>query len=120
MRCGGRAWLPRADLHDMAVRVADEARARERGVACEERGLPVDQVVRALVRRIEPPIARREVLEQLDARTMSGVKRRDAQSRTEHVVEVLLLGTVVLALAHHREPEPVAVEAEARLRVADD
>ena len=58
-----------------------------------------------------PAVARREVLEELDARARRRAQRRDAQARAEDVVQVLLLGAVVLALAGDAQAERVAVEA---------
>jgi hypothetical protein len=67
-----------------------------------------------------PPIARREVLEQLDARARRGPKRGDAQPRSKHVVQVLLFRVVVLALARDPHAEHVAIEPERPIRVGDD
>jgi hypothetical protein len=73
-----------------------------------------------LVRSRRPSVLRRQVLQKLDPRAEGGAHRRDAEMRAEHVVEMLLLGAKVLALSGNAEPEKIAVETQARLRVTDD
>ena len=47
----------------------------------------------------------------------AGAQRGDAQAGAENVVEALLLGAVVLALAGDFHAEPVAIEPQAGLCV---
>src|SRR5438046_572908 len=134
------------DLEYVSVRIADQeplreaqlapaerdrargdkrrARLAERAcgiaVAADQAGLPVHHVVGALVGRDRPAVARRQVLEELDAGPARGPQRGDAQPGAEHAVQVLLLGPVVLALALHLESQEIAIEAEARRRVGGD
>src|SRR5215831_11172309 len=75
------------------------------GARAQEPGLPVDQVVGLLLRRIGAAVARRQVFEKLDARPRRGAQRGDAQPRPEDVIEALLLGPVVLALPGHFHAE---------------
>lgn len=79
----------------------------------------MQQVVGPQIGRRGPPVAGGEVLEELDPGTGSGAEAGDTQAGPEHVVEVLLLGPPVLALARDPQPEDIAVEPEAPLGVAD-
>jgi len=119
------------ELHDMAVGIAGEQRARvsqpslgerdhsrrderrmhrtqRRGrtarIGGKQRGLPMDQVVRPLIGREGPAIVRREILEQLDAGTRSAAESRDAQASAEDVVEMLLLRTQFSLVPATRRP----------------
>ena len=94
------------------------AAAAAASVGHQHRRLPVHQVVRPLVGGIGPAVARGQVLEELDARAGGGAEAGDVQPGALHVVQVLLLGPEVHALAGHPEAEHVAVERQARLGVA--
>src|SRR5712692_9856860 len=65
-------------------------------------------------------VAWSEVFQQLDPRTGRSTKARDSQPCTEDVVQVLLLSSVIFALAGDAHPQRVAIEVQARIRVADD
>src|SRR5206468_35730 len=88
-----------------------------RGHDAQEPGLPVDQVVGLLLRRVRTPVARRQVFEELDARPRRGAQRGDAQAGAEYVVETLLLRSVVLARAGNFHAQAVAIEPQTRLCV---
>src|SRR3989442_773277 len=66
--------------------------------------LPVDEVVGLDVDRHRPPVTGGEVLHQLDDRSGGGPERGDAKPRAEHIVELLLLRSVVLAPAATANP----------------
>src|SRR3954447_11080426 len=114
------------------VRQLDSSRGNEGGPAVpeslrgliradpQESGLPVDQVAGLLLRRKWTSVARRQVFEKLDARARRGPQRSDAQACAENVVEPLLLGTVILALARDLHPQPVPIELQAGLCVSND
>ena len=59
--------------------------------------LPVGDVVGLLIGGNWPPIARGEILQQLNAWGAGGAQGSDSQMSAEDVVQVLLLGSVVLA-----------------------
>src|SRR6059058_3367176 len=82
--------------------------------------LPVRDIVRARAFGIRPAVARREIFEQLDPGTLRSPQRGDAQVRAGYGVQVLLLGTVVVARASNAHSQQPAVETQARIRVADD
>src|SRR5712692_3885399 len=67
------------------------------GVAGHECGLPVHEVVGALVGGHGVAVPRRQVLEELDAWPGARPDRGDAEARSEDRVQVLLLRAVVLA-----------------------
>ena len=83
-------------------------------------GLPVNDVVGMFVRGEGPSVARRQVVQQLDPRSAGSAQCSDAQMRAKYVVQVLLLGAVVLALAGHMHTKEVAVELDAGVGVPDD
>src|SRR5207249_5716256 len=89
-----------------------ERRRRLGGVAGDEARLPVREVVGAESGGDRSAVARREVLEELDARARSRSETGNAEPRPEHVVQMLLLGAEILALACDRESEGVAIKAE--------
>ena len=78
------------------------------------------RVVGSQIERRGPPVARRQILEQFDARPLARTKRRNAQPRAEHVVQALLLDVVVLAFAGHVHPQGVAIEAQCPVGVVND
>src|SRR5262245_47036701 len=82
-------------------------------------GLPVHQIVRTLVARIGPAVARVLVLQELDPRARGCAKAGDVQPGARHVVQPLLLGPEVHALARHPETQSVAIEREAAPGVVD-
>jgi len=61
--------------------------------------LPVPEVARTRVARKPPPVARGQVLEELDARALGRTQGRDAEARAENVVQPLLLETPVFSLS---------------------
>ena len=77
----------------------------------------VHEVVNTSVRSERPPVAGGEVLEELDGRAGGRPQGRDPEPSPEDVVQVLLLGSVVLALADDAHAERVAIEPQARFRV---
>src|SRR6185437_11628024 len=98
------------DEHE-AARAAEPAGAKAR--------LPVPQIAGPRFGGVWPPVTWRQVLEQLDPRPRGGAERGDAQARPEDRVQPLLLRPVVLALAGDPEPQPIAVEGHARVRIGD-
>ncbi len=83
------------------------------GASCQQNRLPVNDVACLFVRGNRPSVARCQILQQFDPRSASAPQCRNAQVSAKHVVQVLLLGSVVLALSGHMQAEQVAVELNA-------
>src|SRR5438093_13257497 len=94
--------------------VSREARRSRSALAV---GLPMDEVIGALVGQGGPAVARAQVLQELNPGARGGAQTGDAQARAGDVVEPLLLRPIVEALPGDLEPQQVAVEAQARVRV---
>ena len=115
-RAGGEAerrlrHVDRARRHERhAVRARQRQQRIERGRG--QRGLPVADVVGALIGGGRTSVTRCQVLQQLDAGPVLRAQRRDPEPRAENVVEVFLLDVVVLALSRNGETERVAIEAQ--------
>jgi len=77
----------------------------------------VNEVIAAFVGRCRTAVARREILQEFNSGTRCCPQRRYAQPSPEDVVQVLLFGTVVLALADNLHPQQVAIEMKARIGV---
>src|SRR4029453_7673788 len=75
------------------------------------------QVVRARIQRRRPAIAGRQVLQELDSGTRLRFEPADTHSRSEHIIEMLLFGAVVFALACKLHFQNILVELQAALRV---
>src|SRR5215467_9739825 len=87
---------------------------------CHYRRLPMCDVIRLKIFRRAASCSWREILEQFDSRPFPSPQRRDAQSRTEHVVQVLLLGVEVLAFAGDDQLQGVAIKRQRAIRVGYD
>jgi len=83
----------------------------------QESGLPVDQVIGLLLRRIRTPVLRRQVLKKLDAWSRCGSQCCDVQPGSEDIVEALLLGTVIFTFTRDFHSQPVPIELQACLCV---
>ena len=97
-----------------------ESRDRTARIGGEQRGLPMDQVVRPLVGREGPSVARREILEQLDTRTRPAAKSGDAQASAEDIVEMFLFHAVIFTLADDLQAQHISVEFQACFCVVHD
>src|ERR1041384_4746272 len=82
--------------------------------------LPVNQVVGAFIGGSGPAIAWREIFKELNARTWHRTNRSDVKPCSKHIVQVLLFAAIILAFAGDIKPEHVAIELQARVRVAHD
>jgi hypothetical protein len=82
--------------------------------------LPIPEVVGCGVRGSCASRARCQVLEELDPRPLGRAQSGDAQVRTEHIVEMLLLGAEILAGAGDAQSEQIVVEALAGVGVRHD
>src|SRR6516165_3692867 len=81
--------------------------------------LPFNEIVGMGGGRARPPIARRKILEKLDAWACRRSQCRDSQMRSEDVIQMLLLRTPVLAFSSNREAEDVAPEVQTCVGVGD-
>ena len=90
------------------------------GVRRAEVDLPIPEVIRLTIVGWGSAAGRREILEKLDTGPLLSPQGRDAQMSAENVVEVLLLGSVVLADTADSHAEQIAIEMQARLGVGDD
>src|SRR5438128_10986308 len=70
-----------------------------------------------LIRGERPSISGCEVLQQLNPRSTICAQSCDAQMGAKYVVQMLLLCSIIIALAGHAHSEQVAVELEAGLGV---
>ena len=77
----------------------------------------MDQVIGTLVGGYGPPVAWRQVLEQLHAGPGRPAQRGDPQPRAEDVVEVLLLRAPVLAGSGHMKAQHVPIDRQADIGV---
>ena len=75
------------------------------------------EIVRTGVARQRTSVARREIFQQFDTRPGCRSQCCNAQSRTKHVVEMLLLGAVVFTFADDRQAQQIAVKAQARVGI---
>src|SRR5206468_211628 len=64
-----------------------------------------------------PSVARGKILQQFNPRSACAAQRSDAQVGAKHIVQMLLLGSIVLALSGHMHAEQVAVELNAGVGV---
>src|SRR5262249_54584475 len=84
-----------------------------------EPGLPSTEIVHSLIRRIRASIAWRRILQEFYAWAGACPEIRNTQTRSKHVVEPLLLRTIVLAFSSNLKPENVAIEPQARICIRD-
>src|SRR6266567_9574778 len=83
------------------------------GASGQQNRLPVNDVACLFVRWERPSVARCQILQQFNSRSSCAAQRSDTQMGTKHIVQMLLLGSVVLALSGHMHSEQVAVEPDA-------
>jgi len=86
-------------------------------VCGDDFGLAVQDIIRALVGRKRLAIAGSQVLQQLHSGAGRRPQRCYPQVRSEYVVEVLLLSTVIFAFAGYAHSQQVAVELQTRIRI---
>src|SRR5690348_2515938 len=79
--------------------------------------LPMHEVVRAFIGREGPAVVRAQVFKKLDTRPRRSAQRGNTQARAEHVVQVLLFGSVVFAFSCNAQSQKVAIEPETGIRV---
>ena len=89
-------------------------------IASDQRGLPVDKVIRARIGWDGAAISWRQILEKFNPRSSLSAKGRNAKVRAEHIVQVFLLRSVVFAFPCDFEPQHIPVEFQTGVGVADD
>src|SRR6266481_495906 len=65
-------------------------------------------------------VARREILEKFDAGPGRSAKARDPQASAKYIVQMLLLGTVVLAFSCDAHAQRIAIELQAHVCVGNN
>jgi len=84
-----------------------------------EFGLPMHQIIRAFVLGKRPSVVRTQVLEQLNSRAPFSPQRCDPQSRSENIIQMLLLSSIILTLARDLEAQQIAIELQTRVGIRD-
>src|ERR1700747_1321216 len=87
------------------------------GTSGQQNRLPVNNVACLFVRWERPSVARCQIFQQFNSRSACGAQSSDAQSGSKHIVQMLLLGSIVLALSGHMHSEQVAVELDTGVAV---
>src|SRR5689334_7238609 len=83
-------------------------------------GLPLEEIPGARIGWIRATVARCDVFEELHAGTGNRAKSRDAKPRSEDVIQMLLFGSVVVALTDLLESKPVAIKLETGFCIGND
>src|SRR5215469_9250735 len=77
------------------------------------------EIVCMFIEREESPIAGTQILQKLNSGPGGRSQGGDTKVRTEHVVEMFLLRTVILAFSCNAQAKKIAIELEACARVGN-
>jgi hypothetical protein len=77
----------------------------------------MNDVVRVDVRRRRSPISRREIFQKLNAGTCVFPHSSNAQMRAKNLIQVLLFGPKIFALACFAHAKQIAIKLETPIRV---
>ena len=70
------------------------------------------QIIGMFVGRKRPTVARRQVFEHLDSWAGGASQGSNSQLRSENIVQVLLLGSVIVTFTNHLHSEQVSIEMQ--------
>jgi hypothetical protein len=101
-------WSWRDQANSMLPRQIDQCREATR----DERRFPMGDIVRAEIEGRRASISRREILEELDSWSLPRPERRDPQPRAKHIVQVLLLFSVVLTFTRYLQSQRIAIQTK--------
>src|SRR5215471_5356171 len=88
-------------------------------VLCKQNSGAMYEVVRMFIQGEGPPIAGAQILQKLNSGAGGRSQGSDTKVRTEDVVQVFLLRTVIFALSGNPQTKKIAIKLEARFRVGN-